>query len=103
MSPAIRLTSKLTVAVLAPFAVYFVGVHCALDEAKRREHVRGDRFTGTAERQFPRVHRHKVYDVEVDTTHMSPEGCAEQIRAFLGSHGPTAFDRLRQMPRQSIP
>ena len=89
--------------VLEPFPVYFVGVRCSLEEAKRREQARGDRFSGTAERQFPRVHRHNLYDLEVDTTHTSPEVCAEQIRAFVGSHEPTAFARLRQMPRHSIP
>jgi len=91
------------VAVLEPFAVYFVGVRCSLEEAMRREQARGGRFIGTAERQFPRVHRHNLYDVEVDTTRTSPEVCAEQIRAFVSSHDPTAFARLRQMPRQSIP
>ncbi len=90
-------------AALEPFAVYFVGVHCSLEEAMRREQARGDRFIGTAERQFPRVHRHTLYDVEVDTTHTSPEVCAEQIWAFVSSHDPTAFARLRQMPRESIP
>lgn len=91
------------VTVLEPFAVYFVGVYCSLEEAKRREQARGDRFVGTAERQFPRLHRHNLYDVEVDTTHTSPEVCAERIRAFVGSQSPMAFARLRQMPRQSIP
>lgn len=91
------------VAVLEPFAVYFVGVRCSLEEAKRREQARGDRFIGTAERQFPRVHRHNLYDLEVDTTISSPEACAERIRTFVGCHAPTAFAQLRQMPRQSIP
>ncbi|HEX8036841.1 MAG TPA: hypothetical protein VF510_23490 [Ktedonobacterales bacterium] len=91
------------VTVLEPFQVYFVGVRCSLEEAKRREQARGDRFIGTVERQFPRVHRHNLYDLEVDTTLTSPEVCAEQIRAFVGSHAPTAFAHLRQMPRQFIP
>ncbi|MGZ3716468.1 MAG: chloramphenicol phosphotransferase CPT family protein [Ktedonobacterales bacterium] len=91
------------VTVLEPFAVYFIGVHCSLEEAKRREQARGDRFIGTAERQYPRVHRHKLYDLDVDTTLTSPEVCAEQIRTFVDRRAPTAFARLRQMPRQSIP
>jgi chloramphenicol 3-O phosphotransferase len=89
--------------VLEPFPVYFVGVHCSLDEANRREQARGNRFIGTAERQFHRVHRHRLYDVEVDTTHASSEACAEQIRIFVARRTPTAFPRLRQLPRQSIP
>jgi chloramphenicol 3-O phosphotransferase len=91
------------VAVLEPFAVYLIGVRCSLEEAMRREQARGDRFVGTAERQYPRVHRHKLYDLEVDTTFTGPEVCAEQIRTFVGSHAPTAFARLREMPRKSIP
>ncbi len=88
---------------LAPFPVYFVGVHCSLEEAKRREYARRDRVTGTAERQFPRVHRHQLYDVEVDTTHASPETCAKQIQSFVATHAPAAFPRLRQLPRESLP
>ncbi len=91
------------ITALEPFTVYFVGVRCSLEEAKRREQARGDRFIGTVERQFPRVHRHILYDVEVDTTSTSPEVCAGQIQAFVSSHNPAAFARLRQMPRQSIP
>jgi chloramphenicol 3-O phosphotransferase len=85
--------------VLEPFPVYFVGVRCSLDEAKRREQARGDRYIGTAERQFPLTHRHNLYDIEVDTTDTSPDACAERIRAFIAHHAPTAFDRLRRAPR----
>lgn len=84
------------VTILAPYSVYFVGVHCPLEELKRREESRGDRFIGTAERQFPRVHRHNLYDVEVDTSQASPEACAEQIQTFMARHSPTAFELLRQ-------
>jgi chloramphenicol 3-O phosphotransferase len=91
------------VTVLEPFLVYFIGVRCSLEEAKRRELVRGDRFIGTAERQFTLVHRHNLYDMEVDTTNTTPEACAEQIRAFVARSSPTAFARLRQLPRHTIP
>lgn len=83
--------------------MYFVGVRCSLEEAKRREQARGDRFISTAERHFARVHPYNLYDVEVDTTHTGPEVCAEQIRAFVGRHDPKAVACLRQMPLQSIP
>ncbi len=89
--------------ILAPFPVYFVGVHCRLEELERRERVRGDRFVGTVVRQFPRVHLHRLYDIEVDTTDASAQACAERILAHLASHPPLAFERLRQRPRQSIP
>lgn len=89
--------------VLEPFPVYFISVHCSLEEAKRRERLRGDRFVGAAERQFPRVHRHRLYDMEVDTTDATPKACAEQIQTYMSTHLPTAFDQLRRIPRQSLP
>ena len=91
------------VTILEPYTVYFVGVRCSLEELQRREQVRGDRFAGTVERQFPLVHRHNLYDLEVDTTHSSAEACAEQIRIFIGAHNPISFARLRQAPHESLP
>ena len=91
------------VSALEPFPVYFIGVRCSLEEAVRREQARGDRVIGTAERQFSRVHRHNLYDMEVDTTHASPEVCAERIRTFVIRDTPTAFARLRQAPRYTLP
>jgi chloramphenicol 3-O phosphotransferase len=89
--------------VLEPFPVYFVGVRCALDEAERRERARGDRYRGTAARQFPLVHQHGLYDVEVDTTSTDPLTCAARIHTAITAYAPTAFARLRQLPRASIP
>ena len=89
--------------LLAPYPVYFVGVHCPLDELLRREQARGDRFVGTAARQFPLVHLHGVYDLEVDTSQASAATCAEQIHAFMAQYRPTAFAALRERPIESIP
>jgi chloramphenicol 3-O phosphotransferase len=81
--------------LLLPFRAYLVGVHCPLDELQRREQVRGDRYVGTAARQFDRVHRYGRYDVEVDTSCASAEDCAEQVMTYISSHEPTAFGQLR--------
>ena len=51
--------------------VFFVGVRCDLDELEQRERQRGDRLLGDARRDFFTVHRHAVYDAEV-------EGCDRQ-------------------------
>lgn len=90
-------------AALEPYRVYFVAVRCPLEELLRREQARGDRFEGTAARQFPIVHLHALYDVEVYTSQASAEACAEQIRAFMASHEPSAFAALRQRPAASLP
>ena len=91
------------VVALEPYTVYFVGVRCALEEAQRRELARGDRFVGTAARQYPLVHLHALYDIEVDTTQTDAEECARAILAHIASHAPMAFARLRDAPAGSLP
>lgn len=81
--------------LLMPFRAYLVGVHCPLDELERREQTREGRVSGTAARQFARVHRHAVYDLEVDTSLASPEECAQQITTLIASAEPAAFAQIR--------
>ncbi|WP_224826780.1 chloramphenicol phosphotransferase CPT family protein [Cognatishimia sp. MH4019] len=52
--------------LLAPFDVFFVGLHCSLDELKIREQARGDRPVGSAEQDYYTVHFGRVYDIEVN-------------------------------------
>lgn len=95
-----RLLDCLT--VFAGLTVFFVGVRCDPDELQRRELARADRDRGLAAAQLPNVHRHGVYDIEVDTTSASPQDCAVTIRDFLVlGEPPTAFDRLRTALRNS--
>ena len=81
--------------VLKPFHAYLIGVHCRLSELQRREQARGDRFIGTAIRQFDRVHRYGMADLNIDTSTTTAEMCAEQIRTYINSHEPSAFHQLR--------
>lgn len=81
--------------LLMPFRAYLIGVHCSLSELQRREQARGDRFVGTALRQFDRVHRYGVADLNVDTSAATAEMCAEQVRAYISGHEPSAFQQLR--------
>jgi len=85
--------------LLAPFPVYFIGVHCPLEELRRREQARGDRGEGLAEWQWSRVHRHGVYDLEVDTSVFSAEQCALKIKELVERDAsPQALVTLRQRP-----
>jgi chloramphenicol 3-O phosphotransferase len=59
--------------------IYLVGVHCPLEVLEQRENSRRDRTLGQAKLQFDLVHKYVLYDVEVDTSISSPEGCANQI------------------------
>ena len=83
--------------LLTPFTVYFIGVHCPLEELRRREQARGDRGVGLAERQLSQVHRHGVYDLEVDTSVLSAEQCALRIKELVERDvSPQALVTLRQ-------
>lgn len=67
------------VAVLDTTDVFWVGVHCDLEELSRREIARGDRIHGQARGQFDIVHKHLKYDFEIDTSQSSPSVCAAEI------------------------
>lgn len=82
-------------AELAGLPVWLVGVHCSLTELERREAERADRSAGTAREQFQSIHAHAVYDVEVDTSQMDSDQCAEVIKAVVESGvAPFAFRSL---------
>lgn len=69
--------------LFAPHRLITVGVHCPLPELEQREAARGDRHPGLARMQFERVHQHGAYQVEVNTSLLSPEACAGQIQTAL--------------------
>ncbi|GAA1587095.1 MULTISPECIES: chloramphenicol phosphotransferase CPT family protein [Kribbella] len=88
-----RLDDCLT--VFEDLPVLFVGVRCSLAELERRERERGNRTIGRAALQFPLVHDHGVYDVEVNSEELSPAECAAAVGARLDDGPPTAFAELR--------
>ncbi len=82
--------------------VWLVGVHCPLEVVRQRAVMRADRsgwkeYLDVVTWQFEVVHRHTrgIYDIEVDTSHLSPAECALQIKDALGAGGqPRAFKQL---------
>lgn len=69
--------------------VLFVGVRCPIEVVMERRNLTPESYaTGTAEQPIPepvrrwqeRVHGGWEYDLEVDTSRLSPEECAEAIR-----------------------
>jgi chloramphenicol 3-O phosphotransferase len=84
--------------LLQGVSVLFVGVHCPLPilEQRERKRERGYRMIGQARGQYELVHRHRLYDLVVDTSLASPEECAERIKRHLQEEtAPHAFDQLR--------
>ncbi len=70
--------------LLARFEVRFVGLFAPLDVLEARERARGDREIGLARWQYERVHRDKVYDLEIDTATTTPLETARTICAAFG-------------------
>jgi chloramphenicol 3-O phosphotransferase len=78
----------------------FVAVRCPLDLLEQREAARKNRTLGQARAQFPLVHAHGVYDLEVDTSRAGAEACARKIKQHLrAGPPPDAFRRLAQLHR----
>jgi len=89
---------------LSGLPVLFVGVRCPIDVImqRREQDVAGRQYLkGSREDPVPEpvrrwqeaVHAHGQYDLEVDTSVLSPTQCAETIRARLTSRA-SAFQRL---------
>ena len=85
-------------ALFSGLNVFFVGVHCPLAELERREKQRKERKEGMAKLQFDQVHTVAIYDVEVDTSILSPQECAQTIMDHVRVEPQSlAFDQLRKM------
>lgn len=84
------------VRLLAPFDVFFVGVHCPIEELERREAMRGDRRIGEGRAHLEEgVHTWGPYDCEVDTSLRTPAENAELIIAAIAAQEtPGAFRHM---------
>ena len=86
--------------------VLFVGVRCPIEIIMQRRRETGWDTRSPADASVPppvrrwqqEVHIPGIYDLELDTSALSPEACAAEIRRHL-DHGPpaSAFRRLAAM------
>ncbi len=89
------------VGLLAAYDVFFVGVHCSLEELERRERARGDRTIGEARDHLQVVHTFGPYDAVVDSTLAPPADNARQIiQAWRGRRSPSAFQCMQDAYRR---
>lgn len=91
---------------LAGLPVLFVGIRCPIDVILRRRAASGagtPYVIGTDDDPVPlpvrlwqeEVHKPGIYDLEVDTSAVSPEACAAKIRQrLIDGPEPTAFQIL---------
>ncbi|MEX1252996.1 MAG: AAA family ATPase [Dehalococcoidia bacterium] len=78
--------------------VYFVAVRCPIDVIEERERSRSNRVLGQARSHHETAHAGALYDVEVDTSVMTPRAAAEAIAARVTSgEPPDAFERMRAL------
>jgi chloramphenicol 3-O phosphotransferase len=61
--------------------IYFVGLHCPLEELERRERARGDRRIGEARGDFETTHGFCSYDLEVGLAPAFPDTAYSQCSA----------------------
>lgn len=67
--------------LLSDFDLCLVGVFAPLDVLEAREIQRADRLPGLARWQYDRVHKNIGYDLEIDTSTLTPLECARRIKA----------------------
>ncbi len=93
---------------LSGLPVLFVGVRCPIGTIMERRRDTGWKVGGAADDPIPRpvllwqkeVHTPGIYDLEVDTSVLSPEECAAAIRRHLDDGPPpSAFRQLAETVR----
>jgi chloramphenicol 3-O phosphotransferase len=89
-------------ATLAGLTVSRVGLTCPTKVLERRELQRGDRPPGLAARQSGHVHEGCVYDMELDTSAVSAEQCAQRIAGQL-MHAASASPVASSIDRPATP
>lgn len=83
--------------------VYLIGVHCPLpvllQRAEARKGERVEAYSEIVTWEFDETHRHThgIYDLEVDTSLLSPMECALQILRHIDSTSPRAFKQLGEV------
>lgn len=91
-------TSNLAL-LLEPFDVFFVGLHCDLDDLVKRETLRGDRRIGSAADDFRRVHQGQRYDLELPAGQTTADYSARLLSAWAARRSPSVFAELALQAR----
>ncbi|WDZ76816.1 AAA family ATPase [Ensifer adhaerens] len=82
--------------MLEPFDVFFVALHCELEELVRRETLRGDRRIGSAADDFHRIHEGQRYDLHLHSEQAAEDNAAKLISAWALRQSPSVFEELAQ-------
>jgi chloramphenicol 3-O phosphotransferase len=80
--------------LLEPFDVFFVGLHCDLDELNKRETLRADRPIGSAADDYHRIHVGQRYDLELSAGRNTQEYASQVLSAWSARRAPSVFQQL---------
>ena len=87
-------------ALLADFDVFFIGIHCPLQELERRERQRGDRRIGETRADFEVIHTFGRYDFECSSFEAPDIVAAQVASAWAARSHPSAFATMfRELQR----
>lgn len=82
------------VSLFAGMNAYLIGLYCPLEVLEQREKDRKDRTLGQAGLQFDVIHKYTKYDLELDTSKLTVEECADNVIERLKTP-PAAFRQIR--------
>ena len=80
----------------ANLPIYMIGLFCPLEVLEERERSRKDRTLGQARLQYPVIHKHCIYDLELDSSKLSLDACAKKVLDRMKSP-PEAISRMFEM------
>lgn len=89
--------------LLQPFDVFFVGLHCPLEELQRRERERGDRRIGEAKADYEITHSFCLYDLEITSTDPVERNVDRTMVAWNERQSPNAFERMAALQGAAKP
>jgi chloramphenicol 3-O phosphotransferase len=81
-------------ALFANMNAYLIGLTCPLEVLEQREKDRKDRTLGQAKLQYDVIHKYTKYDLELNTSKLTTEECAEQVIERL-KNPPIAFRKIK--------
>ena len=76
--------------------VFFVGLHCSLEELERREVKRGNRRSGEARADLEIVHRITSYDLKLNSENPVEDNTTLLIEAWKARKRPGALEKMMQ-------
>jgi len=78
--------------LLQAHKAYFISVKPPLHVCQERERQRGDRLIGLSRGVYEPTYQNKHYDLEIDSSAISPNDAAEEILDFIAKNpNPSAF------------